>query len=189
MNTFIAVSLFLGIFLGIGYFYTRAGRLSFWKLASKIPDQAFDWFRDDPAWAIVQKGQHPPEPRSDFDGPFTLAIPRLGTTIRIYGRQNEYEASEQKFLEAFKSQVTTYHFPIVSALALLYPLVAMLSTLRAELPVVTVLGYGFSNLGYLLGAAFIFPGHFRVLGLDNRVPTIVFAVIAWIVGVFFSNIA
>ena len=122
------------------------------------------------------------------DGPFLLGIPSLGRMIRVYGRKDQMEEAEKQFLEEYQHQIPKHPFPVISLVALLYPITAMLSTVREPVPTILVLGYGFSNLGYLLGVAFVYPGHFRILGLDSRPPTIVAAVIAWLVGVLLSNI-
>jgi len=67
-------------------------------------------------------------------------------------------------------------FPWPSALALLYPVGAAISIATAMPEVrsaalarpAMVAGYGLGNLGYLLFAAGVWPGAFRVLGLKKR---------------------
>ena len=59
-------------------------------------------------------------------------------------------------------------FPYLSLLALLYPVAAILYMAKTPASPILILGYGFANLGYLLGAAMVVPGHFRILGLDDR---------------------
>lgn len=188
MNAILAVLIFIGVLAGLGYFYRRHGNISFWKLAALIPDEAYQWFKRNPAWFVSEAGDEKPSSRDEYSGPFLLAIPSLGRTIRVYGRHDQIEESQRHFLEEHKLQIPKHPFPVLSLVALLYPITAMLSAMREPVPTITVLGYGFSNLGYLLGVAFIYPGHFRILGLDSRPPTLIAAVIAWLIGVFLSNI-
>ncbi len=81
-------------------------------------------------------------------------------------------------------------FPIWSLIALSYPVAAMLymASRYPEAPFLAVIGYGLSNLGYLLLAAGLIAGSFRVLGLQGRGITITAAVIAWLLGVVLSNL-
>ncbi len=60
---------------------------------------------------------------------------------------------------------------------------------KTPAPPILILGYGLAILGYLLGAATVVPGHFRVLGLDDRIPTLIAAVIFWVIGFVLSNVA
>lgn len=53
---------------------------------------------------------------------------------------------------------------------------------------ILILGYGFATLGYLLGATTVFPGHFRILGLDDRIPTLIAAIVFWVIGFALSNV-
>ncbi len=39
-----------------------------------------------------------------------------------------------------------------------------------------------ANLGYLLDIAGVIAGHFRALGLNYRIPTLIAAVGAWVTG-------
>ena len=79
-------------------------------------------------------------------------------------------------------------FPWPSAVALLYPVGAMAyiaTSTPAELPM--VIGYGIANLGYLLFAAGLFAGTFRVLGLKSRWQTIGAAILSFAIGTVLSN--
>ena len=187
MNAIFAVILFVAILSGLGYFYRRHG-FSFWKLAASIPDEAYEWFKRNPAWFVSDFADNKPSPRDQYTGPFVLAVPSLGKTIKVYARHDQIEQSQRQFIEEHRLQIQKRPFPIWSLVALLYPAAAMLSAIKQPVPTLLILGYGFSNLGYLLGAAFVFPGHFRILGLDFRVPTLIAAVIFWLVGVLLSNL-
>jgi hypothetical protein len=78
--------------------------------------------------------------------------------------------------------------PWVSALSLLYPFGAMIYAASISAPVFIVIGYGFANLGYLLFAAGIIAGHFRVLHLSRRWQVLLCAVIAFVTGTVLSNV-
>jgi hypothetical protein len=51
-----------------------------------------------------------------------------------------------------------------------------------------VVGYGIANLGYLLFAAGLFGGTFRVLGLKNRWQVFGAAVASFALGTVLSNV-
>jgi hypothetical protein len=186
MNAGIAVVLFAGVLGAIGLFYSKLGKLSFWKLAAKLPKQALEFISADPAWVIVAGSQ--PAPGKEFVGPFLLPVPTLGRTVKLYAREDQIESSQQRFIERYRDLVPRHGFPILSVVALLYPVGAMLSMASTPASPMLILGYGFANLGYLLGAAFVFPGHFRVLGLGDRLPTVAIGVCSWVIGFASSNI-
>ena len=179
-NSLGAVALFIGIVSVIAVFFGKMGNLSFWKLAAQLPDQAFEWWTSDPTWMVLENSA--PAPGEGFVGPFLFTVPTLGRTLKLYARQDQIEQSQQRFVQKHASLLPPRRFPILSSLALLYPIGAMLSMSNTPAPSFLILGYGFANLGYLLGVAFVVPGHFRVLGLDHRLPTVVVAVIFWIIG-------
>jgi hypothetical protein len=180
-----AVGLFLLILVALGLFFGRMGKFSFWKLAAQLPEQALEWFRNDPTWVVLSGDQS--APGEGFTGPFFVAVPSVGR-IKVYARDDGIEQSQQRFVERYAALVPRRGFPYLSALALLYPVAAMLSLYNVPSPPIATLGYGFANLGYLLAAASIIPGHFRVLGLDARLPTLAAGVIFWVIGVVFSNV-
>ncbi|MGH9863335.1 MAG: hypothetical protein ACRD35_07925 [Candidatus Acidiferrales bacterium] len=49
--------------------------------------------------------------------------------------------------------------------------------------------YGIGNLGYLLFALTVYPGHFRLMGLQNRKQVFAVGFIAWVSSVIFSYLA
>ena len=186
MNAGIAVVLFAGILGAIGLFYSKLGKFSFWKLAANLPNQAFEYVSADPAWVIVVGSQ--PTPGKEFVGPFLLAVPTLGQTVKLYAREDQIENSQQRFIERYRDLIPRRGFPVLSLVALFYPVVAILSMASTPASPILMLGYGFANLGYLLGAASVLPGHFRILGFDDRLPTLVAGVLSWVVGFVLSNI-
>jgi hypothetical protein len=97
-----------------------------------------------------------------------------------------YSAYDQPKMRKFMG--LREHFPWLSAVALLYPVgatVYIATSTPAGFP--SVIGYGIANLGYLLFAAGLFAGTFRVLGLKNRWQTIGAAILALGVGTVLSN--
>ena len=85
--------------------------------------------------------------------------------------------------------VRSQSFPWLSALTLLYPVgAAMYVLLNTPAPTPMVFGYGIGNLGYLLLAAGVFAGTFRVLGLHRRWQVFVAATVAIIAGILLSNV-
>ena len=82
----------------------RHGRVDFWNLARKHPDLVYDSFRQSECWIVFL--DKPPGgfkaslPPGEWDGPFKLAIPKLGgKIITIYGKVSEYEKAQQAFIE------------------------------------------------------------------------------------------
>ena len=185
-NSLIAVGVFLTILAGLAVFFGRMGNLSFWKLTVHLPEQAFEWFTTDPSWVVVTGDE--PAPGKGFTGPFFLAVPSVGRLVKLYAREDQIEQSQQRFIERYAVFVPKRSFPYLSALAILYPVAAMLWLSSTPSPSIITLGYGFANLGYLLAVAFIIPGHFRVFGLDGRIPTLVAALTFWGIGVVLSNV-
>lgn len=186
-NAIIALILFIAALGGLALFYVKLGKLSFWKLAAKLPEQALEHVSNDPAWVVIQGAES--APGAGFTGPFLLAVPSLGRTLKLYAREDQIEASQQRFIEMYRELSPRRSLPYLSLLALLYPIVAILSMAKTPAPPILILGYGFANLGYLLGTATVIPGHFRILGLDNRIPTLIAAVIFWVIGFVLSNVA
>lgn len=186
MNAGIALISFAVVLGAIGLFYEKLGKFSFWKLAAKLPEQAFEYVSADPAWVIIAGSQ--PAPGKEFVGPFLLSVPTLGQTVKLYAREDKIESSQQRFIERYRDLIPRRGFPVLSLVALLYPAGAILSMASTPASPILILGSEFANLGYLLGAAFVFPGHFRILGLDDRLPTLVAGVLFGVVGLFLSNI-
>ena len=80
-------------------------------------------------------------------------------------------------------------FPWVSAISLLYPLLAAfyIST-RTPASFLMVIGYGLANLGYVMFAAGIFAGTYRIFSFTKRWQVFMGAIIAFFVGTVLSNI-
>jgi len=184
-NAIVAAVIFAAGIGGLALFLIFAGNLSFWKLASKLPEEAIGFMESDPAWVFAHESEKPP----GYSGPFLLAAPSLGQTVKLYADPDRIEESQARFIEQYRDAIPSKGFPYLSFLALGYPVAAMLSMSESTAPVVIVLGYGLANLGYLLLAAGVVAGQFRAFGLEKRVPTIIAAVVFWVVGVVLSNAA
>ncbi|HEY3118201.1 MAG TPA: hypothetical protein VGK54_15770, partial [Chloroflexota bacterium] len=80
-------------------------------------------------------------------------------------------------------------FPWPSTVALLYPLGAAIHIATATpAGLADVVGYGLGNLSYLLFAAGICGGSFRILGLNTRGRVFGAAVVSFLMGTLLSNI-
>jgi len=71
---------------------------------------------------------------------------------------------------------------------MLYPIAAMVSLSQYPASIIQIVGYGFANLGYLLAAAFIYPGHFLFLGFEYRIQTIIGGLFFFVIGFILSNV-
>ena len=79
-------------------------------------------------------------------------------------------------------------FPWLSAIALLYPLAAALYiSMTTAAPTPMIVGYGIANLGYLLVAAGIVSGTFKVFCLRRRAHVFLAAGLAIAVGIGLTN--
>jgi len=168
----------------------RHGALGFWQVAARIPDQAFDWFASDDTWTIVDPGQEGTESlrsRDDLVGPFKLAVPKAGRVVTLFADAERIDASQAAFLAAHGSQRDSGTPAWPSFLALAYPLAASMTFPQGSARALEVMGYGLANLGYLLAVAGVIAGHFRALGLNYRIPTLIAAVGAWVVGTILVN--
>lgn len=99
-----------------------------------------------------------------------------------------YSAYDQPRMREFMG-IKAPIFPWASAICLLYPIGAgvYIATQTPTNPPMIV-GYGIANLGYLLVAAGIFKGSFRIFGLKKRWQVLVAGVMAFLVGTFLSSI-
>ncbi len=167
----------------------RQGALGFWQVAARMPDKAFDWFLSDDTWTVVDP-EHPVESlrsRDDLVGPFKLAVPKVRRLVTLYADAERLEASQAAFLAAHQSPQEARAVSWPSYIALAYPLMASM-THPPDSSALQVLGYGLANLGYLLAVAGIVAGHFRALGLNYRVPSLIAAAGAWLLGTLLINI-
>ncbi len=78
--------------------------------------------------------------------------------------------------------------PLASAVALLYPVAATIYALTTPAGKVAALGYGVTNLGYLLFVAGVVRGSFLAFGFRTRPRVFVAGVVCFIIGVVLSNV-
>ncbi len=84
----------------------------------------------------------------------------------------------------------TLGFPWISALSLLYPIIATIYIATGTpAPPIMIAGYGLANLGYLLFAAGIFTGTFGVFGLKRRWQVLALAAICFAIGTLLTNLS
>ena len=99
-----------------------------------------------------------------------------------------YSAYDQPKMRKFIGKHSN-RFPWMSAVSLLCPILATLyMSRRTPASLLMIIGYGLSNLGYVMFAAGIFTGTYRIFGLSKRWQVFVVAVMAVLVGTLLSNI-
>ena len=84
------------VILGALYYIVilRNGNLSFWKKAAKNPDFVYEQFLQDNAW-VIDDGSGKIE-KMGLDGPFLLYVPKIGKTVKFYGKVGAYEESQNR---------------------------------------------------------------------------------------------
>jgi len=99
-----------------------------------------------------------------------------------------YSAYDQPKMKEFIG-IRSNKFPWLSAISLFYPVLATfyIST-RTPASFPMVIGYGLANLGYVMFAAGIFAGTFRIFGITKRWQVFVGAIVAFLVGTILSNV-
>ncbi len=89
------------------FFIVRPGRLHFWRVVARYPDDAYDYFKADTSWRIFEDrlpdNSRSAIPKSEWAGPFRLTVPKLGgKTILLFARRLDFEQSQNEFLTKFK---------------------------------------------------------------------------------------
>lgn len=81
------------------WFYERQGKLSFWKLAARYPEEAYQFFMQEDCWFVddVPEGVS----KDDVMGPFKLMVPSLGRLIAVYALADRIEESQERFKQRF----------------------------------------------------------------------------------------
>jgi len=101
MKTIILILAIVAFFYWL--FILRPGRLDFWKIASKFPDEAYDFFKSQKCFKVFE-GSLPDDyrsivPKEDWTGPFRLWVPKLdGKKIFVFGKNSEIEQAQNEFL-------------------------------------------------------------------------------------------
>jgi hypothetical protein len=83
---------------------SRTNSLPFWKLASNLPDQAYNWFLNDGSCWIIYDPPSGKEKKPEINGyshGLSLFVPSLGRKITVYGKMSLIEESEKQFLEQY----------------------------------------------------------------------------------------
>lgn len=150
----------------------RAYEKDFWQMDTAI---VFDEIIDD-ARSILSESGIPLDDETLFNM-FNIIV--LSYAYSAYG-----QPKKRKFIG-----IRSGKFPWISAISLLYPVGASfyIST-RTPASFLMVISYGLANLGYVMFAAGIFAGTYRIFGLTKRWKVLVIAIIAFLVGTVLSNI-
>jgi len=92
-------------------FLKRHGRLDFWKILSKDPDGAYEYLKEHPnIWFVIDSDSSSftfnqmklnPKFKDDWTGPYYLAVPSIGRTIKIYGNIDNYQKEQEIVVENF----------------------------------------------------------------------------------------
>ncbi|MEX0877398.1 MAG: hypothetical protein WDZ40_00870 [Candidatus Spechtbacterales bacterium] len=93
------------IILVVLYYYfviVKRGNISFWKDAAKHPDFVYEQLSKDDAWVIYDGTSHPN--KKDFVGPFRLYVPSLQKSVKFYGKEGQYEESEERIQKQLRDK-------------------------------------------------------------------------------------
>ncbi len=79
------------------FFILRPGKISFWKLAARHPNEAYHHFLNGDCWFIDEVPTN--IKKEDVVGPFKLIVPELQRSISVYGLAKEIDNSQAEFIE------------------------------------------------------------------------------------------
>jgi len=180
----IAIIIFIGIQGLLAFYYVKLGKLEFWSLANKLPDEFMEFAeKNDHVWIVSNSSIK--DIGSDYIGPFKMVV--FGNTYSLYALSDGLEKSQAEFITIYGDDIPKKSFPLPSLLFLIYPILAMANHPNPSPEVIETLGYGFTNLGYLLFAAII-PGSFKIFGMEHRAQISIRALMAFGIGVFLVNV-
>ena len=80
-------------------FLFKLGRISFWRLAAKYPDDFYTFIKIKSYWFAGYK----PSVRN-VTGPFKLYVPFLGSTTNLYCEPDKLEGSQDEFRQLVKQR-------------------------------------------------------------------------------------
>jgi hypothetical protein len=88
----------------------RPGKIDFWKLAKKFPDDAYDYFQSEECWMIFEnelpEDYHTIAPKKSWTGPFQHKVPKLGgIVIKVFGRYPDFNQSQNRFVDKFRKKL------------------------------------------------------------------------------------
>ena len=78
------------------------GNLSFWKVASKYPDEVFSLMAKDESVWLIDGGESniwQGKDLSNYSGPFRLFVPSINSFVKIYGRTDLIESAQNKIMK------------------------------------------------------------------------------------------
>lgn len=106
-TTVLSVALIPVVLIAYGILTSRLRSFPFWKVVSELPDEAYDWFTEDPCWSIYDpaNGQSVKPNLNDYNGGFPVYVPKLGRRITVYGRFDQIAESEHRFLARYRPDV------------------------------------------------------------------------------------
>lgn len=79
----------------------RKKSFPFWELAAEKPEEAYEWFQNDPCWVICDPpaGKNEEPDQTEYVGNFHLYVPSLERTITVWGKISLIEESEKRFID------------------------------------------------------------------------------------------
>jgi len=98
-----------------------------------------------------------------------------------------YTAYDQPKMKKFIG-ISTDKFPFASAISLAYPIAATYYISRFPATALMIMGYGITNLSYIMFVAGIIKGTFLIFKLRKRLHVLLFATVCFIIGMILSNI-
>ena len=87
---------------------SREKSFRFSNLAYEIPDQAYEWFLNDPCWVIYDppSGKNEEPDRNEYNRRFRFYVPSLGRKISVFGKFDLIEESEKRFIERYSDDMS-----------------------------------------------------------------------------------
>ena len=156
----------------IDHWNTRAYEKDFWQMDTAI---VFDEIIDDARSVLSESGVQ-------FDDETLFNI------FNIIELNYAYSVYDQPKMRKFMG-IRSNRVPWLSAISLFYPVwTAFSMSTRTPASFPMVIGYGLADLGYVMIAAGIFAGTFRIFGITKRWQVFVGAIIAYLVGTILSNV-
>ena len=106
--------LFIGVIFIFVYWFLilKPGKINFWKIISKYPDIAYDFFQTNKYFKIFNEtlpdNYKSIVPKKYWTGPFRLWVPKINKMVYIFGKYPEFETEQEKFLDIIKNENRKY---------------------------------------------------------------------------------
>ena len=98
---FIALAVII-LFIMYSRFLRKSGKIQFWNLVNKHPQQAYDFFINNDCWYVIYPNEHKPKPIvGEWIGPFFVEMPGIGR-LKIYGKSGYCEIKQEEFMKLYK---------------------------------------------------------------------------------------